>query len=60
VIKKCKQVKSGEWVQPVMKNYYMQGCDCDLIHRMNFRVVIDKKGVARVQLQAFRAKRVKK
>jgi hypothetical protein len=58
VPKKFKQVGPGEWQQPRMKNYFLQCCDCDLIHRMNFRVVIDRKGVARVQLQAFRVKRV--
>lgn len=55
-IKKLTQRKSGEWVQPRMKNYFMQCCDCDLIHRINFRVVMDKHGFAHVQMQAFRAK----
>lgn len=55
-IKKLTQRKSGEWVQPRMKNYFMQCCDCGLIHRINFRVVIDKKGAVHVQMQAFRAK----
>lgn len=41
----------------VMKNYFMQCCDCGLIHRMNFRVVIKKNGMAAVQFQAFRAAR---
>lgn len=56
---KCKPVSDGEWVQPVMKNYFMQCCDCGLIHRMNFEVVIRKGSVARVIFQAFRAKSAK-
>lgn len=56
IIKKLKKVGPGEWQQPVMKNYFMQCCDCGLIHRMNFRVVINKQGKALVQMQAFRAK----
>jgi len=42
-----------------MKDYFMQCCDCGLIHRMNFRVVIDKNGRARVQFNAFRTKKTK-
>lgn len=53
--KKCKKVGPGEWVQPVMKNYFMQCCDCGLIHRMNFAVRIDRHGMARPIFQAFRA-----
>lgn len=54
--KRCKPVGPGEWVRPVMKNYFMQCCDCGLIHRMNFAVTIDRHGTARVIFQAFRAK----
>ena len=32
-------VKDGEWVTPVHENYEMQCCDCDLTHRMDFRVL---------------------
>jgi len=56
VIQKFKKVGAGQWQQPRMKNYFLQCCDCGLIHRMNFRVRINKKGIAIVQLQAFRAK----
>ena len=52
---RCKKIKSGEWVQPRRKNYYMQCCDCGLIHRMNFRLIKDKIGRATIQFQAFRA-----
>lgn len=54
--KKFKQVKAGEWVQPIMNSYLLQCCDCSLIHRMNFKVRIDSKGTARVLMQAFRVK----
>lgn len=50
--KRFKKVKSGEWVQPVKRNYYMKCCDCGLVHRMNFRIVD-----GRVQFQAFRARK---
>jgi Zn-finger protein len=52
---KCTQVKPGEWVQPRRKNYIMQCCDCGLLHRMNFRIVRDKRGRNFIQFQAFRA-----
>lgn len=55
--KKFTQRKSGEWVQPRMKSYFLQCCDCNLIHRLNFRVVIGSDGRAKVQMQAFRANR---
>lgn len=57
-VKKFKNVKAGAWQQPRMKNYFLACCDCGLIHRMNFRVVIGKTdGKAKVQFQAFRAKK---
>lgn len=56
-VKQFKKVGPGEWQQPRMKNYFMQCCDCGLIHRMNFRVFISKRGVAKVRFQAFRAKK---
>ena len=45
-------VKSGQWIQPVRKNYKMLCCDCGLVHTMNFRI----KG-GRIQLQGFRDNR---
>lgn len=39
----------GEWVQPIRKGYKMRCCDCDLVHRMDFRVY---KG--RVQFRVYR------
>lgn len=50
-------VEDGEWVQPRMRNYYAQCCDCGLVHRVNFRIVRGKrrgKLVTRIQFQAFR------
>lgn len=46
------------WVQPTsMKRHYLQCCDCALVHEMQFRVVIDARGKARVQFRARRATR---
>ena len=42
-------VRAGQWVQPVRRGYLMACCDCNLVHRMNFRI-----RVGRVQFQAFR------
>ncbi len=52
---RCKKIKAGEWVQPRRKNYYMQCCDCGLIHRVNFRLIKSKSGRATIQMQMFRA-----
>lgn len=49
---KYKRVQSGEWVQPVRRNYKMSCCDCGLVHRVNFRIY---RG--RIQMQAFRNER---
>jgi hypothetical protein len=36
-----KNGKNGwcQWVQPIMKGYLMQCCDCGLIHEMEFRAL---------------------
>ncbi len=57
---RCKQIHEGEWVQPRRKNYYVQCCDCGLIHKMNFRLIKDKIGRATIQFQAFRVGNSKK
>ncbi len=49
--KKFRQEVDSRWVQPVMKGYYMACCDCNLVHRLDFRVVNGK----RVQFRASRA-----
>lgn len=41
---KCKPMRAGRggwtpWVQPVMKGYLMQCCDCGLVHEMEFRTL---------------------
>lgn len=43
-MKQCKTMPAGrggwsEWVEPVMKGYLMQCCDCGLIHEMQFKAV---------------------
>jgi hypothetical protein len=43
---------AGEWVQPVRRGYKMRCCDCDLVHRMDFRIVN-----GRVQFRVFRDQR---
>jgi hypothetical protein len=33
----------GEWTQPRMRNFREQCCDCGLIHRLEFRIVDQRK-----------------
>lgn len=55
--KTFKQVKSGEWQQPIRRGYLMACCDCGLVHRLNFRLA--KRGPRNyIQFQAFRDGRV--
>lgn len=28
-----------DWQRPIMTNYHMACCDCDLVHTINFRVL---------------------
>ena len=56
-MKRYPQIFEGEWVQPRRKDYRMQCCDCGLVHRMNFRIALDKRGRRFIQLQAFRDNR---
>jgi len=42
-------ITDGQWVQPIRRGYKMACCDCNLVHRINFRI---HKG--KIQLQAFR------
>ena len=32
-------IKDNEWVRPVHKDYKLRCCDCDLTHRVDFRIV---------------------
>lgn len=63
-----KQVKPGDWQQPIPRGYLMQCCDCGLVHRVDFRVIKVNRGTRkgkryatiqgeryRVQLRAWRA-----
>lgn len=43
---------AGEWIQPVRRGYKMRCCDCDLVHKMDFRIY---KG--RIQFRVFRDNR---
>ena len=47
-----RETKNGwtRWVQPRMRGYLLECCDCCLVHRMDFRVV-----AGHVQLRAQRA-----
>ena len=38
------------WVQPISRGYLMECCDCNLVHRLDFRVI-----AGRVQFRAQRA-----
>lgn len=49
-------VTEGEWIQPIMKGYKMECCDCGLVHTINFRIVVKGRS-KKVQLQAFRNNR---
>ena len=59
-----KEIKSGEWVVPVMSGYEAMCCDCGLVHVIDFKVVrridIDTvKDVEDSSLQvSFRARRL--
>ena len=55
-----KTQKSGEWVQPRMKNYYMKCCDCGLTHRLNFKLIPYGNHRHKIQFQAFRVERRKR
>ena len=47
------QVYDGEWVQPVRRGYRMKCCDCGLVHRLDFRLLKNRRG-SRIQFRAFR------
>ena len=49
---KYPDVKDGEWVQPIKKQYTMICCDCGLIHAFDFRIRNN-----RTQFRAFRKQR---
>jgi hypothetical protein len=34
----------GEWTRPRLRNFREQCCDCGLIHRLDFRIVDQRKG----------------
>lgn len=54
--RKFAKVSAGEWVSPARKGYWMQCCDCGLVHFMRFRLVKNKYGHGRkIQFQAWRA-----
>jgi hypothetical protein len=55
-----KQIKDGEWIQPIRKNYRIQCCDCGLTHKLNFKLVKDKLGRATILFQAFRMDKKRK
>ena len=39
---KFKPVKDGQWINPKMRGYIMECCDCGLRHKLDF-VVVDSK-----------------
>jgi len=48
--------QDGEWIQPVLHNFYHQCCDCGLIHRMDFKIG-KHKGKYKMLFRAFRVPR---
>lgn len=44
------QVRDGEWIEPTLRGFREQCCDCGLVHRLNFR--INERG--RIEFQSFR------
>ena len=53
---KYEEPESGEWVQPVRRNYKLMCCDCGLVHNLDFRLVKTKRG-AFIQFRAERDER---
>jgi hypothetical protein len=53
---KLLQLYDGQWVTPVMRGYRMVCCDCELTHRVDFRVVHHGKRHS-VEFRATRDKR---
>ena len=47
-----KDVRPGDWQQPIRRGYKMACCDCGLVHNLDFRIV---KG--QIQFRAFRNER---
>jgi len=52
---KFKEIQDNEWVRPIRKNYYLECCDCGLIHKMDFRLT----GTIKKRVIEFRARRIK-
>jgi hypothetical protein len=51
-------ISYGEWTRPRMRDFREQCCDCGLIHRLDFRIVDDRKGTRRRGLRIeFRTRR---
>ena len=49
--------QAGEWVRPVIDGYKMACCDCGLVHKMDFRVVMDEDDNHRVEFRVYRDNR---
>lgn len=47
-------VADGEWVQPIRKGYRMACCDCNLVHRLTFRLLPWGKYGKKIQMQVDR------
>lgn len=50
------KIRAGAWEQPVHRGYKMRCCDCALVHRVDFRVVL-RGDRLRVLFRAFRDER---
>lgn len=58
------KAKDMEWQQPIQRGYLLGCCDCNLIHRVNFRVLNPKTGKLvrglKIQFQAERCRNLTK
>ena len=43
---------AGEWIEIVLRNFRLRCCDCDLVHKMDFKI---KKG--KIWMRTFRDQR---
>ena len=42
----------GEWIRPIKVGYKLRCCDCDLVHKVDFKIID-----GRICLRAFRDER---
>lgn len=45
----------GEWIKPKRKYYFMQCCDCNLVHKLEFSYVKDSINRIKIIFRAWRS-----